>query len=32
MSEVLLITGAAIEGGERADLLIEDGRIAEVGS
>ncbi|GAB2508664.1 dihydroorotase [Microbacterium petrolearium] len=32
MSEVLLITGAAIEGGARADLIIEDGRIAEVGT
>ncbi|WP_221584411.1 dihydroorotase [Microbacterium sp. G2-8] len=32
MSEVLLIQGAAIEGGERADILIEDGRISEVGA
>jgi dihydroorotase len=32
MSEVLLITGASIEGGARADLLIRDGRIAEVGT
>ncbi|MDN3310477.1 dihydroorotase [Microbacterium oryzae] len=28
----LLIQGAAIEGGETADILVEDGRIAEVGS
>ncbi|WP_105565236.1 dihydroorotase [Microbacterium halophytorum] len=32
MSETLLITGAAIEGGDRADILVEDGRIAEVGA
>ncbi|HLS92419.1 MAG TPA: dihydroorotase [Microbacterium sp.] len=32
MSEVLLIQGASIEGGDRADILIEDGRIAEVGT
>ncbi|MFL0409782.1 dihydroorotase [Microbacterium paludicola] len=31
-NEVLLITGAAIEGGDRADLLIENGRITEVGT
>ncbi|MGI6878218.1 dihydroorotase [Microbacterium sp. gxy059] len=32
MSEVLLIQGAQIEGGDRADILIEDGRVAEVGA
>ncbi|WP_261164014.1 dihydroorotase [Microbacterium sp. Marseille-Q6965] len=32
MGEVLLITGAAIEGGERADLLVADGRIAQIGT
>ncbi|MTE24029.1 dihydroorotase [Microbacterium sp. ZXX196] len=32
MSEVLLIQGAAIEGADRADIVVEDGRIAEVGS
>ncbi|WOF21522.1 dihydroorotase [Microbacterium betulae] len=32
MSEVLLIQGAAIEGGEAADILVEDGRITEVGT
>ncbi len=32
MSEVLLITGARIEGGDASDLVIENGRIAEVGS
>ncbi|MBF0815381.1 dihydroorotase [Microbacterium paludicola] len=31
-NEVLLITGAAIEGVDRADLLIENGRITEVGT
>ncbi|NHI17113.1 dihydroorotase [Microbacterium excoecariae] len=32
MSEVLLIQGATIEGAGRADIVVEDGRIAEVGS
>ncbi|CDK00937.1 Dihydroorotase [Microbacterium sp. C448] len=32
MSEVLLIAGARIEGGSAVDLIVEDGRIAEVGA
>ncbi|MDO8381898.1 MAG: dihydroorotase [Microbacterium sp.] len=32
MSEVLLIAGAHIEGGSAVDLIVEDGRIAEVGT
>ncbi len=32
MTETLLITGAALTGGSRADILVEDGIIAEVGS
>lgn len=32
MSEVLLIAGARIEGGDAADLIVEDGRISEVGT
>lgn len=32
MSEVLLIRGAAIEGGERADIIVEHGRISEIGT
>lgn len=32
MSESFLIRGAALPTGERADLLLHDGRIAEVGS
>ncbi|WP_110588917.1 dihydroorotase [Microbacterium suaedae] len=32
MSEVLLIQGASIVGAERADILIEEGRIAEIGT
>jgi dihydroorotase len=32
MRDVLLIKGAAIEGGEVADILVEDGRIAAVGA
>ncbi len=31
MSEVLLIAGARIEGGDAMDLIVEDGRIADVG-
>lgn len=31
MSESILIQSAAIEGGERTDILIEDGRIAQLG-
>lgn len=31
MNERILISGAQIEGGDRADILIADGRIAEVG-
>jgi len=30
-TDVFLITGARIEGGEAADLLVRDGRIAELG-
>jgi len=32
MNEAILIRSAAIEGGDTADILIEDGRIAEVGT
>ena len=32
MSEVLLIAGARIEGGAPADLIVENGRISEVGT
>ncbi|MEQ6898513.1 dihydroorotase [Microbacterium sp. KR10-403] len=32
MTESLLFRGASIEGGAPADILVEDGRIAEVGS
>ncbi|MFD6818095.1 MULTISPECIES: dihydroorotase [unclassified Microbacterium] len=32
MSETLVITGARLLGAESADLIIEDGRIAEIGS
>ncbi|MCC4907370.1 dihydroorotase [Microbacterium sp. cx-59] len=32
MSETFLIRGARIDGGDPADILIEDARIAEVGS
>lgn len=32
MSEVLLIAGARIEGGEAADLIVESGRISEIGT
>ncbi|WP_438855574.1 dihydroorotase [Agromyces sp. M3QZ16-3] len=32
MSESFLIRGAALPTGERADILLDDGRIAEVGS
>lgn len=32
MSEVLLIAGARIEGGAATDLLVENGRITEVGT
>ncbi|MDX2375388.1 dihydroorotase [Microbacterium sp. LRZ72] len=32
MSETLLITGARIDGGERADILVDDGRIIEMGT
>ncbi|WP_314647468.1 dihydroorotase [uncultured Microbacterium sp.] len=31
MSETLVITGAALLGAESADIIIEDGRIAEIG-
>ena len=32
MSEALLFQAASIEGGDRADILVRDGRIAEVGT
>ncbi|WP_119697893.1 dihydroorotase [Microbacterium halotolerans] len=32
MSETLLITGAAIEGSHRADIIVDGGRIAEIGT
>ncbi|MFT4213069.1 MAG: dihydroorotase [Microbacterium sp.] len=32
MSETFLLTGATIEGGETADILLEDGVIAEIGA
>ncbi len=32
MNDGLLIVGASLEGGDRADILIADGRIAEVGT
>ena len=32
MSESFLIRGAALPTGERADVLLQGGRIAEVGS
>ena len=32
MTEVLLFRGARVDGGDPADVLVEDGRIAELGS
>src|SRR6188768_87476 len=32
MSEVLLIAGARIEGGAASDLIVESGRISEIGT
>jgi len=32
MNEAILIRSAALEGGDTADILIEDGRIADVGT
>jgi dihydroorotase len=32
MSEVLLIAGARIEGGDATDLIVEDGRITDAGT
>ena len=32
MSETLLITGAAIEGSDRADIVVDGGRIVEIGT
>ncbi|MDR2294352.1 MAG: dihydroorotase [Microbacterium sp.] len=31
MNDGLLIVGASLEGGDRADILVADGRIAEIG-
>ena len=32
MNDGLLIVGASLEGGDRADILVADGRIAEIGT
>lgn len=32
MTESLLFRGASLEGGDAADILVEDGRIAEIGT